>query len=718
MVNRLYNELRDELEQFFNNYYRDELEELWEKYPSEKSDVWVDYTDIVRWNPEIADIIIGEKDGYSFGDVEEAFSNIVADLDGPVPCDIEPERLDIRVYNLSGAHTYEVGGYWAEDLGEYRSIEGQISKATPVSPDFEELAYECQRCGVLTYVPQDNDNQEPHECRSCERQGPFNVDFDESIATDYQLLRLEQPPEEVHSESANDGASIDVRIEGSLAKWLSNNNVTSGARVTISGMLTTELDDDGPNSWILEAHAIEVEEEQLQEPEPEDKEFIRELANGEHGDPFVLLCKSIAPSLYGTDVIEDVTYNGEERTKLWWIKGSTALATLFQGWRRPNGDGTFQRGTTHVLYMGDPSTGKSTLMQAIENISPISASTSGKGATAAGLTAAATKSDAFAGDQWSLEAGVLVKAHGGVACVDEIDKMDSSAVNSMHSALEKQLIDFNKAGMEATLPCETSLLASGNPKHSRFDRYESDMEQFDLVGSLLDRFGLIWTLKDIPDVEQDRKKAGHIIQSRTESGLVDRGELTESETDAIDPAIEQETLRKWVALSRNYKPVIQSDDVADRIKDFYAEIRSSSNGEDNDDIVPATTRNVMDILRLAEASARLRLSNEITIHDAETAIAAVQASLLDIGYDPESGTIDVDLADGNMSHSQRDRKGRLKGIVSELEGESSGADLEEVLDLAESAGIEREQAEREIETLKQRQKSGIYEPKRGELRTV
>lgn len=723
MRNQLYSQLTDETlldtERFLKEQCGDELADLWEQYPKEKTDVWINYRDILRWNDEFADIILGEIEEYTHEHLMYVFAKVVCEIAPPqVARAPDVDSIDIRIYNLEDVATYDVGGYWADDLGRYISITGQIRKATMNKPSWATIAWECLRCGSLTSVPQlhTGNEQMPDQCSGCERKGPFGVNTPESEAVDHQLLRLEQPLEE-----GNEGDTIDVRIEGDLVKWLGKRlRETGGTRVTVSGVLETgdSLNEDGTGEWVLDAKAIEIDEQDWQDTDIDEHiEVIREYANGEHGDVFTLLVESIAPSLMGTEIIEGVEYQGEERSKLWWIRLACVLANLFQGWRRPNSDGTFVRGSGHVLNMGDPSTGKSTLMAAIRALSQRSSSASGKGASGAGLTAAAVKDD-FGASQWTLEPGALPKGHKGVTTIDEIDKMGKETVSALHSAMEQQRVEVNKAGINATLKCETSILAAGNPKESRFHEYEDKHEQIDIVGSLLDRFDFVFVIQDIPEKDQDKQVAEHVIEARTESGLKARDDVDDSEVDdTTAPAIPEDVLRAWIALARrDYHPVIRDDEVKQAVAEFYADIRSQ-NGDNGDGPVPASVRNLDGILRTAEAAARARLSNTIEMVDVDIAQKVIMASLTDIGYDPETGQLDVDIATGNQSYSQRDRRQRIKGMVRELEPSESGAGVpvDEVLSLAESSGIDPDTAEQDIEKL--RMGGELYTPATDELRT-
>jgi len=290
-------------------------------------------------------------------------------------------------------------------------------------------------------------------------------------------------------------------------------------------------------------------------------------------------------------------------------------------------------------------------------------------------------------------------------------------LNRLHSALERQRLEFNKAGIDATLKCETSMLASGNPKGSRFNKYDTDQSQIEIVESLLDRFDLVFTLKDIPDKTKDRKIAQSKIAQRSESGLIAKNELEPDNRSAAKAELSPEKVRSWVAMARqNVRPVIRDDDVAEKLEDYYVSIRqqNADNTDDDESPVPATARNLDGVLRLSEACARMRLSDEVEMVDAEMAIALVKVSLEDVGYDPETGKMDADWANGRGSFSQQERMDKMKGLIGELEGEEP-AEEDNLVQTAVDAGIEQEKVIDAIEKLAR--KGEIYEPQTGYYRT-
>jgi len=286
-------------------------------------------------------------------------------------------------------------------------------------------------------------------------------------------------------------------------------------------------------------------------------------------------------------------------------------------------------------------------------------------------------------------------------------------------------ISVSKAGINATLKSRCSLLGAANPKYGRFDQYEPIGEQIDLEPALISRFDLIFTVTDKPDEEKDRKLAQHILTTnyagelhthRQENATPDfSAEEVETVTEEVDPTIEPELLRKYIAYAkRNCFPTM-TEEAKDEIESFYVDLRSK--GQDEDAAVPVTARKIEALIRLAESSARVRLSDTVEQRDAERVIEIVRSSLQDIGVDPETGELDADVIETGTSKSQRDRIQNLKGIIADIQDEyDDGAPVEVVIERAEEVGIDESKAEHEIEKLKQQ--GEIYEPTNGNLRTT
>ncbi len=380
---------------------------------------------------------------------------------------------------------------------------------------------------------------------------------------------------------------------------------------------------------------------------------------------------------------------------------------------------------THAYLSNGVVSHNSALISYVQNIAPRSVYTSGKGSSSAGLTAAAVRDDFGDGQQWTLEAGALVLADQGVAAVDELDKMAADDRSAMHEALEQQKISISKAGINATLKARCSLLGAANPKYGRFDQYEPIGEQIDLEPALISRFDLIFTVTDEPDPEEDAQLAQHILQTNyagelnTQQEQLANANHTEEEVDAetgtVAPAIEASLLRKYIAYSRRNCYPTMTDEARDAIEEFYVDLRAEGQGEDSP--VPVTARQLEALVRLAEASARVRLSDTVEQEDAERVIEIVRSCLQDIGVDPETGEYDADVVETGRSKTQRDRVKNVKAIIKEIEDEfDEGAPVDEVLDRAEEVGMDASKAEHEIEKLKE--KGELYQPNKDHLRAI
>jgi replicative DNA helicase Mcm len=297
--------------------------------------------------------------------------------------------------------------------------------------------------------------------------------------------------------------------------------------------------------------------------------------------------------------------------------------------------------------------------------------------------------------------------------------------SAMHEALEQQQISVAKAGINATLKSRCSLLGAANPKYGRFDQYESIAEQIDLEPALISRFDLIFTVTDRPDPEHDRNLAEHIIQTNyagelnTQRTNLPNANYTDEEVDAqtqeVAPEIEADLLRKYIAYAKRTCYPTMTPEAKEIIRDFYVDFRAK--GADEDSPVPITARKLEALVRLAEASARVRLSDSVEAADAERVTEIVESCLRDIGMDPETGEFDADVVETGTSKSQRDRIKNLKALIEEIEDEfEDGAPVQEVLDRAEEVGLDPSKAEDEIEKLRRR--GEVYEPRQNHLRTT
>ncbi|WP_049969134.1 minichromosome maintenance protein MCM [Haladaptatus cibarius] len=691
-------ELVDRFEQFYRRYYGDQVGELAQQYPNEKRSLYIDWNDLYRYDADIADDYLAQPQ-----QLQEYAEEALRLYDLPV--DVSLGQAHVRLQDLP-EHT-DIRAIRARHVNTMVSVQGIIRKATGVRPKIQEAAFECQRCGTLTLIPQSGgDFQEPHECQGCERQGPFRINFDQSEFIDSQKLRVQESPEGLRG--GETPQSIDIHIEDDIT-----GNVSPGDHVTVTGILHLEQQGSGQEkSAVFDVYmdgvSVVIEDEEFEDMDitDEDKEEIVELSN--EPDIYEQMVDSIAPAIYGYE---------EEKIAM--------ILQLFSGVTKHLPDGSRIRGDLHMLLIGDPGTGKSQMLSYIQHIAPRSVYTSGKGSSSAGLTAAAVRDDFGDGQQWTLEAGALVLADKGIAAVDELDKMSPDDRSAMHEGLEQQKISVSKAGINATLKSRCSLLGAANPKYGRFDQYESIGEQIDLEPALISRFDLIFTVTDKPDPDHDARLAEHILQTnfagelntqRTEINAPNISEeQVQSQTEEVAPAIDAELLRKYIAYAKSNIYPTMKPEAREAIRDFYVDLRSK--GTDEDAPIPVTARKLEALVRLAEASARVRLSDTVEQEDANRVIEIVRSCLQDIGVDPETGQFDADVVETGTSKTQRDRIKNIKQLIASIEEEyDEGAPVEVVLDRADEIGLDPSKAEHEINKLKQ--KGEVYEPSTDHLRTT
>ena len=270
--------------------------------------------------------------------------------------------------------------------------------------------------------------------------------------------------------------------------------------------------------------------------------------------------------------------------------------------------------------------------------------------------------------------------------------------SAMHEALEQQTISISKANIQATLLSRTTVLAAANPKLGRFDPKEVIARQIDLPPALINRFDLIFPIRDMPDKEKDKKLAHHIL--KLHQGIM-------QETDELD----EDLFKKYVAYAKQRIKPILTDESLKTIEGYYVKMRAKGNKEGSG-AIPISPRQLEAIVRLSEAAARLRLSKKVEKKDAMRAIQLLERCLSAVGVDPETGEIDIDRITSGITATQRGKFGRVKDVITELEKMFGKAiPIEEITKMCEQKGISIDEAEEIIEKL--RRAGDIYEPKRG-----
>ncbi len=669
-------EIVEKFVEFLTTYSYDSLSRCVEK--GEKS-IKIDFKKLDLYLPEIADQLLEEPKR-----IIELFKQGLKEIDVPLEEDIE-----IRFYNLPETSFVKIKDIRSKHINKLIYIEGIVRQTSEVRPVASMITYECTSSGTLIDVKLEErlTKREPAICPHCGKRGRFIMRSQKLIDT--QRIVIEESPELL--EGGEQAKRISVFLHKDLVDPEIVKKACPGNKVRVIGIVMEVpivMKKTGTIRYdlIIEANNFEPIQQEFEEIEisEEDEKKIKELAKRK--DIYKILRDSIAPTIIGYKVIKEAI-----------------LLQLFGGIRKELPDGTTRRGDIHVLLVGDPGVAKSQLLRHVAALAPKARYVTGKGTSAAGLTAAVVKDEFLRG--WSLEAGALVLANRGICVIDEIDKMSKEDREAMHEALEQQTVSIAKANIQATLNAQTTVLAAANPKLGRFDPYLPIPDQINLPPTLINRFDLIFTIRDIPEKDKDEVIAEHMLR-------------VAREPEKTKPLVDPELMRKYIAYAKqNCFPKLTKG-AMEELKNFYISLRSkhATSGEEVRPI-PISPRQLEALVRLAEASARVRLSNKVGRADAKRAIKLLTYCLRQVGIEPETGEIDIDRIVTGISAVQRSRIITIKNVIANLESKyGEMVPISEVIEEAKKFNIEEGRVEEILDRM--RREGEIYEPKPGFIRRL
>lgn len=661
-------EQTEKFQNFFETNYTSELHELSSKG---KKALVVNFFDLSKYDVNLSEELLEEPD--------ETIKAAEAAIE------LLGFNARVRFRNFPDSQYLFIRNIRKDHISKFIAIEGIIRQASDVRPEAVHATYECPSCGgKLKILQTDNKLREPSRC-SCGRKGHFRMLSKDLV--DVQRLVVEEAPQTLDGGAQPKRLSVFLRED--LVEPIMEKRTTPGTNIKITGVLR-EVPIPHKQGGIMTRFELSMDSNHIEPVEedfsdiiikPEELEKIKKIAKSKN--VYSRLTNSIAPSIYG-----------HENVKL-------ALGLqMLGGVKKQKKDDTIIRGDMHILLVGDPGVAKSQMVTFISKVAPKARYVAGRGASGAGLTATVVKDDFLRG--WALEAGAMVLADKGILCLDEMDKMTQEDTSALHEAMEQQQISIAKANVQATLRAETSILAAANPKLGRFDPFAQIGKQIDLPPALVSRFDLIFVLRDLPDKEIDSRIAKHMLMNQSEGG---------AESD-IDPGL----LRKWIAyVKQNIHPKL-TDEAKTAIENFYVSLRNAGPEEEAMQAIPITPRQLEAIIRLAEASAKLRFSNKVTKSDAERAIKLQMSCMEQIGIDPETGKMDIDRVTTGVPTSERGRIVNVREIIFQLSEGKKTIPVEEIVEEAEKKGIPSHKVDESIEKLK---RSGdIYEPKKGFIEKI
>lgn len=645
-----------------------------------KTSLIIDFEDLLVFDQKLAETLL-ERQGEYLKHANNAAYDQLRIEDPEYAEKLEAQTLSVRIVKLLEAAQLRKLG--SNHIGKLVMVEGIVVRSTPVRPMVMQAAFKCKRCGEMTPVNQTGQFvKAPFACSnpSCVAKGPFDFIQEESTFIDSQDLRIQERPEDLPPGQLP--RTLNAKLIGTEVVDVAR----PGDHISIVGIVRA-FSTAGPGGvgklrtfmLYLDVNSIEVldKEPETALPTPEEEEKILELAK----DPWIhrKIVASIAPSIYGYEHIKEAI-----------------MYLLFGGVGKSLPDITI-RGEINALLVGDPGTAKSQLLQYVSRIAPRGLYTSGRGTTAAGLTAAVIRDK---GGGMNLEAGALVLADKGIACIDEMDKMRPEDRVAIHEAMEQHTVSIAKGGIVATLNARTAILAASNPSLGRYESHRTVAENISLPVTILSRFDLIFVLRDVPNKESDGKMSAHIL------------ELHRKGLSPIEPPISPDLLRKYITYAKGVRPTLTPEAVQ-RLNDFYLAMRSASESEGSP--VAITARQLESLVRVAEAHARSALRKEVKAEDAEAAIAIMKRSLEEVGIDLSSYKMDIDIIMTGKPKSVRDRLQTILSTLMELERETGIVEKTTLLnELDERYKISRGEAERLIGQLLR--EGTIYEPREGYLK--
>ncbi|GLT68372.1 hypothetical protein SLA2020_406120 [Shorea laevis] len=530
----------------------------------------------------------------------------------------------------------------SEFIGSMVCVEGIVTKCSLVRPKVVKSVHYCPDNGNFTTreyrdITSNNGLPTGSVYPTKDENGHLLVtEYGLCQYKDHQTLSIQEVPE--NAAPGQLPRTVDVIVEDDLV-----DSCKPGDRVAIVGIYKalpgkSKGSVNGVFRTVLIANNVSLLNKEANAPiySTEDVKKIREIAGRE--DAFDILGNSLAPSIYGHS----------------WIKKAVVLLML-GGVEKNLKNGTHLRGDINMMMVGDPSVAKSQLLRAIMNIAPLAISTTGRGSSGVGLTAAVT-SDQETGER-RLEAGAMVLADRGVVCIDEFDKMNDQDRVAIHEVMEQQTVTIAKAGIHASLNARCSVVAAANPIYGTYDRSLTPTKNIGLPDSLLSRFDLLFIVLDQMDTDIDRQISAHVLRMHQYRSAIDGGETAgdgnsrygrEDEADADssiwvkhnrilhgrkrDRGPKRDTLtikflKKYIHYAKHrFQPEL-TDEASEYIATAYAELRNASSNAKTGGTLPITARTLETIIRLSTAHAKLKLSPKVNKTDVEAALKVLNFAI-------------------------------------------------------------------------------------------
>ena len=685
--------LSDKVKEFLTQFkdatgsfsYVEQIDQMMSKHSKY---IVVDYNDLVLF-PVIESHFNENPD-----QILDAFSRAIKEiLKERFPDYAEKIKHDIRARIANFPVQRSLRQINSEIITKMTSVSGMVVRSSEVKPLAKEVTYKCLDKHISKFTLLDGMSLNASvKCQTpnCKHTS-LAIIPKASRFIDFQILRLQELPEDLPPGQLPH--YVNVSIKQDLVDY-----ARPGDRIVLTGIVRIEqerisgvsksesalyrLRMDGNNVEFIGGKGLKSSRRtEREEISPDEEKLVKSLAK--NPDIYDRLIASFAPHIRGHALFKEAI--------LLLIVGST---------QRVLTDGTKIRGDINVFLVGDPGTAKSEMLKFCARIAPRGLYTSGRGSTAAGLTAAVVKD---ASGIFMLEAGAVVLGDQGLVCIDEFDKMRPEDRSALHEVMEQQSASIAKGGIVATLNARTSILAAANPMFGKYDIFKNIYENVNLPIPLLTRFDLVFIVRDIPSQEKDRNIAQHIISQHGSSGT--------DTTSLIDIDI----LTKYLSYAKRGEPALTKE-AENLIMEFYLKMRNIS-GDDKENMITITPRQLEGLIRLATARARLLLKNKVEGEDADRAIYLFNEMLKNSGTDVNTGKVDIGVLQGRPK-SEVSKLQMFMEILRTLEGEpkSSVPEQDFVDELVKSDKFSEEEARNYIRRMIR--DASIYESKPGHYNTV